>query len=356
MQRIKKIIKWSLITIVSLVALIIAFGIWFMSLIPAPDNLEAIRQTSPKDISYLTTDSIPVRGRVLAVVTSHDTMGSSGKETGYELTELARPYYIFQANGYEVDIASPQGGTPPAVIDDEDMGEFDYAFLNDPVAQQKVRNSIPLSQIAEGEYDAIYFAGGKGALFDFPDNTAIQRLITRHYESGRVIGAVCHGPAALVNVKLSDGKPLLRDKEVCGFTNEEELFIIKDARTIFPFLLQDKIEEQGGIFHEGEMYLNNIVVDGNLVTGQNPWSTIEMTEAMIRQMGHHPKPRVKSGQENAVSVLKAYEIDGYQAAKEEMIENLSEIDHQLIAMHSIVAAMQWRMIKSVDLIRLLANS
>ena len=161
---------------------------------------------------------------------------------------MARAYYVFEANGFEVDIASPQGGNPPRVIDDEDMKEYDYAFLNDAVAQNKVQNSIPMAKVDPEQYQAVYFVGGKGAMFDFPDNPHIKSLIRKYYETGKVVGAVCHGPAALVNVTLSNGKPLLANKTISSFTSEEELFLIPDAREVFPFLLQEKLTEQGANF------------------------------------------------------------------------------------------------------------
>ncbi len=338
------ILKWSLIGLLSLLLLLFGFGWWFMSLIPKKEGAADPTEVQASELAYLTENVPEHRGRVLAVVTSAKTMGASGKSTGYELTELSRAYYVFQANGFEVHIASPEGGEPKVIIDDEDMGEFDFAFLNDRVAQEKAKNTIPVSQIAPSDYEAVFFVGGKGAMFDFPDNPDIQKIVREIYQSDKVVGAVCHGPAALVNVTLDSGEHLLANKTVSGFTNDEELLLIPEAATIFPFLLQDKLVAQGARFNEGAMYLEQISRERNLVTGQNPWSTWKMAETMIQEMGFTPKYRTLTAEENAVEVLIAYETKGSSKAKnlvEQMYrEKKVEIERVLIAKHSIIAAMQ----------------
>ncbi len=338
------ILKWTLIVFSSLIVLLVAFGWWFMNLLPSKDPNKDVTITQVSDIPYLSEDVQPYRGKILAVVTSTSTMGTSGNATGYELTELARAYYVFQANGFDVDIASPLGGEPVVVIDDEDMGAYDFAFLNDSIAQYKTRNTIPMEKIIAEDYEAIFFAGGKGAMFDFPENKHIQSVVKQLYQADKVVGAVCHGPAALVNVTLDNGRPLLQDKEVSGFTNEEELLLIPEAKTIFPFLLQDKLVAQGARFNEGAMYLEQISHDKNLVTGQNPWSTWKMAETMVAQLGYTPKYREITAEENAVQVLRTYETHGSQKAKE-LIDHMCQvknipIERILIAKHSIMAAMK----------------
>ena len=356
MSRFKKLLKWSLLTLFGLVITLFAFGYWFMSLIPK-ENAELDRsKTVSQSLPYLAENPLPNRGKILAVVTSTDTMGKSGKATGYELTELSRAYYVFLANGFEVDVASPKGGNPPVIIDDEDMGVYDFAFLNDPVAQEKTKNTIPVYDVDANEYQAVYFVGGKGAMYDFPNNTHIQSIVSTYYRSGKVIGAVCHGPAALVNVTLEGGGPILKGKSVTSFTNNEELFLIPGAKSIFPFLLEDKLIENEANFIEGTMYLDNVIQDGNIITGQNPWSTWRLAETMIRQMGYEPKRRVITPAENAIKVLVSFEDQGYETAKElitKMADNRLKMDRTLLAMHSIVAAMQWNVAKSFQLVRLL---
>ena len=337
-----RILKWVLLVFVSLIIIIVSFGIWFQSLIPPKDV--TLETTLVKDLPYLSKNIVTNRGKILAVVTSTDIMGSSGKRTGYELTELARAYYVFKANGFEVDIASPKGGKPPVVIDDDDMGPFDFAFVNDSDAQQKAENTIAISDVNPDDYQAVFFAGGKGAMFDFPDNKAIQAIVQNYYETNKVVGAVCHGPAALVNVQLNNGRPLLENKSVSGFTNEEELLLISDAASIFPFLLQDKMIAQGARFNEGTMYLDQISHDKNLVTGQNPWSTWTMAETMIKQMGYTPKYREITDEENAGKVLALYETEGLQKAKvllkKMVVDEQKPVKRVLIATHSIVGVMK----------------
>lgn len=360
MSKKKSIIKWSAITILSLIVFIISFGYWFLSLIPRGEDRKDLTGTLAEDLPYLSSNLVPNRGKILAVVTSTNVMGTSNKPTGYELTELSRAYYVFQANGFEVDVASPLGGNPPVIIDDEDMGTFDFAFLNDSLAQYKSTHTLMMDEVDPDEYQAIYFVGGKGAMYDFPQNEKIQSMVREYYQTDKVIGAVCHGPAALVNVTLDNGTPLLANKTVSSFTNAEELFLIPDAPAIFPFLLQDKLVEKGAKFDDGIMYLENVTKDGNLVTGQNPWSTWTLAETMIQQMGYAPKPRIKTPEENTIQVLIAYELDGYSQAKKE-IENLllkenKVMNRTLLAMHSIVAFMQWKPGKAFALIGLLKQA
>lgn len=349
-----RVLKWTIVVFASLVVILVVFGIWFMSLIPPLE--EGLETTSVKDLAYVSENRVPSRGKILAVVTSTDSIGTSGKSTGYELTELSRAYYVFKANGFEVDIASPLGGKPPVVVDDDDMGPFDYAFMNDTEAQYKTSHTIPIAEVIADEYEAVFFAGGKGAMFDFPENKDIQRIVREYYESNKVVGAVCHGPAALINVQLSDGGLLLENKSVSGFTNNEELLLISDAASIFPFMLQDKMTSQGARFKEGAMYLENVSYDKNLVTGQNPWSTWRVAERMIQQMGYTPKHREITDEENAVAILGMYETHGLEKAKEMLermyIQEKKPVKRVLIATHSIVGVMRGEMGRFVDMVRL----
>ncbi|MEM8968172.1 MAG: type 1 glutamine amidotransferase domain-containing protein [Bacteroidota bacterium] len=315
-----------------------------MSLIPSSAEKRSLSTITPQELPYLSEDTVPSRGKILAVVTSQEVMGSSGKKTGSELTELSRSYYVFQANGFEVDIASPKGGNAPVIIDWDDVGAFDFAFLNDSVAQRKVKNTIALQEVTRENYEAVYFLGGKGAMYDFPKNADIQDIVKTYAQKGKAIGAVCHGPAALVNVTLENGNPYLSNKAVCGFTNAEELFLIPEAKSIFPFLLQDKLIDQGARFNEGNRYLENVVQDGSLITGQNPWSTWLFAETMVQQLGYLPKKRASTAEENTIDILSAYVNHGYSKAKEKISgtsDQKQPIDRTLLAMHCIVSAMEY---------------
>ncbi len=351
------IIKWSLISLLALVAIVVGFGYWFIQLLPQKEAIINYEETQPADLAYLRSSVAEDRGKILMVVTSTAEMGPEKKSTGYELTELARPYYVFQANGFAVDIASPKGGEPPMVKDNDDMGPYDYAFLNDDQAKKKLRQSLPIDDVLPEDYEAVFFVGGKGAMFDFPENSSIQALVANRYENNKVIGAVCHGPAALVNVTLSDGSLLVAGKSVSSFTNEEELFLIPDALEIFPFLLEDQLSAQGGLVKKGDLYLQQVSVDGRLVTGQNPWSTWLTAESMIRQMGYSPIDRTISDQENAVTLLQLYEKEGRAVAKDTLKNWLTEkdtsVDRFLLAQHCLVAGMQGKLGKMKDMLSLL---
>lgn len=352
--------KKILVAFSTLILGVFAFAFWFSTFLPDSEHRQQLLQSQARDIEYLQNGLAHTRGRILAVVTSSSTMGNSGKKTGYELTELARAYYVFSANGFEVDIASPLGGQPPVVIDGDDMGTFDYAFLNDEIAQKKVNNSLPLAEVQAQNYEAVYFVGGKGAMFDFPDNAFVKEIARELYQAGAVIGAVCHGPAALLNVQLDDGSRLLADKQISAFTNEEELFLIPEARKLFPFLLEDELLAQGADFSGAEPYLEKVSVDGKLVTGQNPWSVWKVAESMVSQLGYDVRPRPITAEEHSITILSTYERKGYSLALTHM-QNILEssgksVDKLLIAMHSIVSLMDWNLLKTFDLLRLLHHA
>ncbi|GAB2510548.1 type 1 glutamine amidotransferase domain-containing protein [Microbulbifer agarilyticus] len=357
-------LKKILATILCTAAVLFGTGFWLKSLIPPAPDHDALARTTVADVPYL--NQIPAkkeRGRILVVVSSAAEFGDTGKKTGYEFTELARPYYVFSANGFSVDIASPQGGEPPAVMDKDDMGPFEYAFLNDDEAMDKLRNSIPLENVVADQYEGIFFAGGKGAMFDFPGNQAIQNLVITLHQNDGVIGAVCHGPAALADITLDSGSSFLEGRRISSFTNEEELFLIPDAEQAFPFLLETRLRENGAVFEKGPLYLNQVTTDDGLITGQNPWSSWNVTEAMVRALGYEPEPRTITATEKTVEVLLAYENDGHGAASETLQSFLQHadgngevIDRRLLAMHGIVAAMKGEMKKFLDIVRLLASA
>jgi putative intracellular protease/amidase len=325
---------------------------WVNGFIPSETHIANIKTTQKINIPYLQQPILATRGKILAVVTSIDRMGDSGKKTGYELTELARAYWVFEANGFEVDIASTKGGKPPIVIDTDDMREYDYAFLNDPTAQAKATNTLPIDAVDPADYEAVYFVGGKGAMFDFPDNVAIKNIIKHLYQNNKIISAVCHGPAALVNVKLDNGEWFTANKNISAFTNEEELFLIPNAKTVFPFLLQDKLVEQGANFHAGSIYLEQVVHDEKLLTGQNPWSVWRLSEDVIKALGYTPKTRVITPEENSVALLAMYKKLGYQGAKHHLQNNPVEYQGFLIIMHAIVSFMKMEIIQGKDLLLL----
>ena len=352
-------LKKILITSAVIITLVVSIGgagiYWLFSLVPEDTNMSQLEATTADQLPYLEQALPQNRGKILAVITSTDKMGDSGKSTGYELTELARAYWVFTANGFEVDIASPQGGKSPVVLDDDDMAHYDYAFLNDAATQAKVNNTLKIADVDAYAYQAVYFVGGKGAMFDFPDNVAIQELVKVMHSNNKVISAVCHGPAALVNVKLDNGEWLVNNANVSAFTNDEELFLIPDAEQVFPFLLQDKLTERGANFVSGTTYLDQVSQDKNLITGQNPWSVWTLSENVIQALGYTPIARTITPEEHSVALLLAYEQQGYSYAKNIAAKHKAEYQTLLIVMHGIISFMKMELAKGFELL-LLADS
>lgn len=341
----------SVVTLVILLVLVCGFTVnWIKGFIPSAAEMSKVKASQKSDIDYLQHPVLEHRGKILAVVTSIDEMGASGKTTGYELTELARAYWVFQTNGFEVHIASTKGGTPPIVLDDDDMREYDYAFLNNPEAQAKVTHTLLIDDVNPADYEAVYFVGGKGAMFDFPDNPAIKKIVKQLYQNGKVVSAVCHGPAALVNVELDNGEWIAANKSISAFTNEEELFLIPDAESVFPFLLQDKLVEQGANFKAGTTYLEQVVQDGKLLTGQNPWSVWKLAENVVQALGYAPKTRKMTPEENSISLLAVYNKLGYKQAKQHVQNNPVDYQAFLIIMHAIISFMQLEIFQGMELL------
>ncbi len=289
------------------------------------------------------------RGRVLAVVSSAPLMLDGKRRAGYELTELSRAFLVFEAAGLAVDIASPLGGEPPMVLDDE-LVDADYAFLNDPRTRKAIATTLRLDEVNPAHYRAVYVVGGKGAMLDLHRNPALQRIIASVYQGGGVIAAVCHGPAALLDLPLGDGRRLLEGRRVTGFSNAEEQFLIEDPVRSLGFMLEDALAAEGE-FVEGTMYLEHVVQDGRLITGQNPWSTWALAEATVRTLGLQPAARPRSSEERAVDLLAQFEAEGVAAAlRAKSLQ--APVDNRLLLMHGVVAAMQGKPLRAMALARL----
>jgi putative intracellular protease/amidase len=217
--------------------------------------------------------------KILMIVTSHAKLGESGQKTGFWLEELAVPYREFVKAGAEVEIASPDGGRAPADPKSEKTDSDDVRdFLGDPVATGKLDSTRRIDQIDE-DYDAVFVAGGHGVMWDLASSTALAGLLKKTFERGAVVAAVCHGPAALVGVKLSNGEPLVRGRRVAGFSNQEETAAELDR--IVPFLLESRLTELGARYERGPMWKPFVVSDNRLVTGQNPASSRETALATL---------------------------------------------------------------------------
>ena len=215
---------------------------------------------------------------VLIVLTSHAQMGDTGKPTGFFLGELTHPFEAFEKAGVPVELASIQGGEPP--VDGLDLkDEINARYWNDPEFRKKLAATKKLSDLDPADYSAVFFSGGHGTMWDFPDNVAVQKFARETYEAGSPVGAVCHGPAALVNVKLSDGSYLVAGKEVSAFTNSEEEQV--GLTKVVPFLLATKLEERGAKYLAAPDFQKQVVASGNLVTGQNPASAAGVAAKMV---------------------------------------------------------------------------
>ncbi len=213
--------------------------------------------------------------KALIVVTSHNKLGSTGKKTGYHLAEVTHPFFKLKEANIEVDFVSPKGGKAP--MDEKTRDTTDpenKKFLDDSLLMANIENTLKPEQINPKDYCAIIFAGGHGTMWDFPNDKQLAKLTTAIYEQGGVIGAVCHGPAALINVRLSNGKYLVDGRTIVCFTNEEEQEV--GMIDVVPFLLADKLTEHGASIKIAPNWSNNTTVSDRIVTGQNPKSAADV--------------------------------------------------------------------------------
>src|SRR3954452_20174237 len=212
--------------------------------------------------------------KILIVLTSHDQLGNTGKKTGFWLEEFTTPYYILKDAGMEIILSSPKGGKPPIdPISDrpENLTLSTKRFHQDSTAQSELANTKQLAEVSAEDFDAVFYPGGHGPMWDLPDNPASVALLETFVKAGKPVGAVCHAPVALVNVRGRDGEYLVKGKRGTGFSNSEEEAVGLTA--VVPFLLEDRLKERGGVFSKGPDWAPYVQVDGKLVTGQNPASS-----------------------------------------------------------------------------------
>jgi putative intracellular protease/amidase len=218
---------------------------------------------------------------VLFVLTSHDTLGNTGKETGFYLSEVSHPYVAFEQAGIAVEFVSPQGGKAPMTgADREDP--INAAFLDNPAKMAQVATTLSPAAVDPSRYGAIFYAGGHGTMWDFADNAALATIAAQIYEGGGVVGAVCHGPAGLVNIKLANGEYLVQGKTVSAFTNTEEVAV--GLSDVVPFALESRLIERGAKHTKADNFQTHVVVSDRLVTGQNPASAAGVGEQMVALM------------------------------------------------------------------------
>jgi len=219
---------------------------------------------------------------ILMVLTSHDKLGNTGEKTGFWLEEFAAPYYAFIDAGAKVTLVSPNGGQPPLdpKSDAEDAQTEDTErFKNDESAQSVLANTSKLADVSADDFDAIFYPGGHGPLWDLAESPESKKLIEAFNGGGKPIGAVCHAPAVFKNVVNSDGDPLVHGRRVTGFTNEEEEAV--ELTSIVPFLVEDMLKEKGAHYEKADAFTVKTIIDGNLVTGQNPPSSVETAQGLL---------------------------------------------------------------------------
>lgn len=230
---------------------------------------------------------------ILLVVTNHAELGDTGKTTGFYLSEAAHPFEVFIANGHPVTIASPKGGFAPIDpksfdLKDNANAAFWKKFGNADDAKPGIAATAALKDLDAGNYGSIFFAGGHGAVWDFPDSEDVRKITAQIYDNQGVVGAVCHGPAALVNVKLSDGTHLLAGKKTAVFTNSEEE--AAGLTKTVPFLLQTAFEKAGAKVETAADFTEKAIRDGRLVTGQNPASAKKSAELLVQAISEIKTP------------------------------------------------------------------
>jgi putative intracellular protease/amidase len=219
---------------------------------------------------------------ILMVLTSHDQLGNTGKKTGFWLEEFAAPYYALKDAGARITVVSPAGGQPPLdpKSDEPDsQTEATKRFKADPAAQAVLASTGKLSDARADGYDAVFYPGGHGPLWDLAEDKASIALIEAMAAAGKPVAAVCHAPGVLRHVKGADGKPLVNGKRVTGFTNTEEEAV--GLTKVVPFLVEDMLKESGGRYEKGADWASFVLTDGKLITGQNPASSEAAAKALL---------------------------------------------------------------------------
>ncbi|MBW0370892.1 type 1 glutamine amidotransferase domain-containing protein [Ensifer adhaerens] len=220
--------------------------------------------------------------KVLMVLTSHDTLGNTGKKTGFWLEELAAPYYVFRDAGAEITLASPKGGQPPLdPKSDEPMFETDLTrrFKADREAKAQLAETVRLDSVNQGDFDTVFYPGGHGPMWDLAEDENSIKLLEAFIAAGKTIALVCHAPGVLHRVKNPDGTPFVNGRKVTGFTNSEEAAV--GLTEVVPFLVEDELLRLGAVFSKVKDWGVHTVVDSRLITGQNPASSGETAKALL---------------------------------------------------------------------------
>jgi putative intracellular protease/amidase len=223
--------------------------------------------------------------KIIMVLTSHDQLGNTGRKTGFWLEEFAAPYFVFRDAGVELTLASPKGGQPP-VDPKSDLPENQTPamarFKQDKAAQQALAQTVRLADMKEEDFDTVFYVGGHGPMWDLAESTDSIALIESFYDSGKPVALVCHSPGVLHRVTYK-GAPIVKGKRVTGFTNTEEEEV--HLTNVVPFLVEDELKRLGGIFEKAPNWQPFAIVDGRLITGQNPASSTVAAQELLKMVG-----------------------------------------------------------------------
>ena len=223
--------------------------------------------------------------KILMVLTSHDQLGNTGQKTGFWLEEFAAPFYVFQDAGAQITLASPMGGQPPLDPKSDDPSfqtEATHRFKADPAAQAMLAATVKLSEVSAKDFDAVFYPGGHGPLWDLAEDADSIKLIEATLAAGKPLASVCHAPGVLRHAKQADGTPIVKGRTVTSFSNSEEEAVQLTA--IVPFLVEDELKQKGGVYSKGSDWAPFVLTDGFLITGQNPASSEPAARALLAKL------------------------------------------------------------------------
>lgn len=239
-----------------------------------------------QETEELSTTKTEKMKKILFVLTSHDELGNTGEKTGFWIEEFAAPYYLLKDKGVEITLASPKGGQPP-IDPKSELPDFQtpatVRFNTDKETQEVLSKTLKLASVNESDYDAVFYPGGHGPLWDLAEDVHSIALIESFINNDKPVSAVCHAPAIFKHTKNADGTPLVNGKKVTGFSNTEEEAV--QLTDVVPFLVEDMLQENGGVFSKGEDWTPYAIEDGLLITGQNPASSELVAELLLKQLG-----------------------------------------------------------------------
>lgn len=280
--------------------------------------------------SFFSTNAIAEPQNVLMILSSYGEKNEKGELTkpGYEFDEMTKSYLVFKAAGINVTFASPSGGM--LVTDKFDKEKpYNHAFLSDSSAIKKLNHTLRIADIEPQKYHAVYVIGGKGPMYDLAKDQDVKQIIKAIYQQNGIVAAVCHGPAALLDIKLDNGSLLVADKRISAFTNLEEVAFTKKWQ--LPFSLEDDLIAQGAQFVKDGLMLNQVSIDGQLITGQNPFSTADSAVAVVQKLGRPIDNLPRFTDDNTIKLAERFYLDSH-AAKQDFTTNKQHYNPMLLAM------------------------